>query len=225
MLEVENIRKSYGGRQVLQPVSFQVAEGEALGVAGPNGSGKSTLLSLLAQVQRPDGGQLRFGGRSVLGDRRFLRRQLGYVPQRQTLATELTVRQQLRLWQAACGRSGPLPEGLLEGLGLAELLGRPIAQLSGGTRQRVSIAMALLTGPSLLVMDEATAGLDDVYVQRLLGWMEDFLRRGGVLIWCTHRPEEFRRLCRRLLRLEEGLARWDGAGPAGSEPQKTQGGS
>ena len=118
MLEVRQLCKSYGGRQVLAPISFALPPGQCLGLAGSNGSGKSTLLRLLAQIQRPDSGDVLFQGRSVLGDRQFLRRQLGYVPQSPELARELTVRQQLSLWQRACGLSGPLPQDVLELMGL-----------------------------------------------------------------------------------------------------------
>ncbi|MCI8762868.1 MAG: ATP-binding cassette domain-containing protein, partial [Oscillospiraceae bacterium] len=86
MLEVRELCKSYGGRQVLAPVSFVLPPGRCLGLAGSNGSGKSTLLRLLAQVQRPDSGDVLYRGRSVLGDRQFLRRTLGYAPQSAELA-------------------------------------------------------------------------------------------------------------------------------------------
>ncbi len=210
MLEIQGIHKSYGKRQVLAPVSFCVEEGEGLGVVGPNGSGKSTLLRLLAQVQRPDGGRILFQGKDVLGDRKFLRRKLGYVPQRDSLCADLTVGQQLKLWQAACGLPGGLPKQTAELMGVTSLLRSPISQLSGGMRQRVSIAMALLQQPQILVMDEATVGLDERYVQALMAWLEDFLSRGGSLVWCTHRREELERLCGRCLRLKEGRAQWGG---------------
>jgi len=203
-LEVVDLCKRYGKRQVLAPLSFSLDAGEALGLCGENGSGKSTLLRLLAQVQRPSGGDVRFDGRSVLGNRAFLRRHVGYVPQENGLLPELTVRQQLQLWQSACGLSGPLPEDILTLMGLTELLACPIHTLSGGTGRRVSIAMSLLSRPDILLMDEATVGLDGEYIPRLLSWLEDFLRQGGRLLWCSHRPEELRRLCPELLRLSQG---------------------
>ncbi len=208
MMEVQGLHKSYGGRQVLAPVSFSLAAGEGLGIVGPNGSGKSTLLRLVAQVQRPDGGRILFQGRDVMGDRQFLRRQLGYVPQGDQLAGDLTVKQQLKLWQAACGIPGGLDEAVMEQMGVTSMLPKPIAQLSGGMRQRVSIAMALLQRPQILVMDEATVGLDERYGQALLDWLERFMGQGGRLIWCTHRVRELERLCGRCLRLEDGQARW-----------------
>ena len=152
----------------------------------------------------------RFRGENVLGNRRFLRRQLGYVPQSDQLSPQLTVSQQLRLWQAACGLSGPLPGAVSDLMGLEPMLRTPIGRLSGGMRQRVSISMALLQQPEILVMDEATAGLDEHYGQALLDWLAGFLDGGGYLIWCTHQARELERLCGRCLCLEEGRARWGG---------------
>lgn len=205
MLEVRQLCKSYGGRQVLAPASFVLPPGQCLGLAGSNGSGKSTLLRLLAQIQRPDSGDVRFQGRSVLGDRHFLRQELGYVPQSAELARELTVEQQLDLWRRACDLTGPTPPEVLELLGLEPLQKKPIRALSGGMAQRVSIALALLARPQVLLMDESTAGLDQDYVPRLLDWLEGvYLPGGGSVIWCSHHPAELERLCGAVLRLEDG---------------------
>lgn len=204
MFEVQGVCKSYGGRQVLAPVCFCLPAGQCIGVAGSNGSGKSTLLQLLAQVLRPDSGDIRYDGRSILGDRKFLRGKVGYVPQENDLAADLTVRRQLLLWQSACGRGGDLPQDILRMLGLEELLPRRISTLSGGMQRRVSIAMALLTRPEVLIMDEATGGLDSSYCPVLFDWLEDHLRRGGCLIWCSHRQEELDRLCGNVLLLQDG---------------------
>lgn len=205
MLEVRQLRKSYGGRQVLAPASFVLPARQCLGLAGSNGSGKSTLLRLIAQIEKPDGGDVLYEGRSVLGNRRFLRKTLGYVPQSAELARELTVQQQLKLWQAACEAACPLPADLLDLLGLEPLLKKPIRTLSGGMAQRVSIALALLSRPRVLLMDEATSGLDQDYVPRLLDWLAgEYLPGGGSLVWCSHHPQELERLCGAVLRLEDG---------------------
>ncbi len=208
-LEVRDVCKSYHGRRVLSPVSFTLGPGECLGVTGRNGSGKSTLLKIVAQVQSPDGGAVLFQGRDVRGERRFPRRTLGYVPQEDGLAEDLTVGQQLSLWQAACGLRGPVPPELDGLLGLEEMRRARICDLSGGMRRRTSIAMALLSGPRIVVMDEATAGLDGRYRDALLDWMERFLSGGGRAVWCTHIPEEADRLCTKRLRLEEGRPAWE----------------
>ena len=205
MLEAAGLTKAYGGRTVLYPIDLRLSRGECLGLAGPNGSGKSTLLALLAQTVRPDGGTLREGGKSVLGDRRFVREAVGYLPQEDALLEDLTVEEHLRLWQGLLGQKGALPEEILTLLDLPPLLERRIDTLSGGMKKRVSIALALLNRPRVLLMDEAASGLDGGYVPRLLDWLEGtYLPGGGSLIWCSHHPEELERLCGAVLTLEEG---------------------
>lgn len=204
MLEIDGLCKSYHGWMILKPVRFFLPEGQCLGITGDNGSGKSTLLRLLAQVERPDSGDVRFRGRSVLGDRKFLRNDLGYVPQHNDLMQDLTVEQQLQLWQSACGLEQPLSEEVSELLGIGPMLKKKIRTLSGGMQRRVSIAMALMGDPQILIMDEATVGLDRDYRLGLLGWLEAFLARGGRMIWCSHDPEELDRLCGDRLRICDG---------------------
>lgn len=203
MFIARDIAKAFHGRTVLDGVSFALPAGHCLGVTGENGSGKSTLLKILAQVERPDRGDILFGGRSVLGDRRFLRTSLGYVPQNCDLLPDLTARQQLELWQAACGCREPLPGDVAELLAFPELAKVKIGEMSGGMQRRVSIALALSTSPRLLIMDEATAGLDSRFREGLLTWLEDHLKKGGRIIWCSHLPEENARLCGTVLPLGE----------------------
>lgn len=204
MLEIDGLCKSYQGHQTLKPVRFSLPAGHCIGITGENGSGKSTLLRLLAQVERPDSGQIRFRGRSVSEDRDFLRTHLGYVPQQNELMQNLTVRRQLKLWQSACGLSGPLPKNVICMLGLDSMMNKKIRTLSGGMQRRVSIAMALLNDPDILIMDEATTGLDQEYCLRLMDWLETFLRQGGRLVWCSHHSHELERLCDSCLRFSGG---------------------
>lgn len=204
MLEVDGICKSYFGHPVLSPVSFCLPAGFCLGVTGENGSGKSTLLRLLAQIEPPDRGDIRYRGQSVLGNRTFLRKSLGYVPQHIDLMEELTVQSQLKLWQSACGLSGPLPGDILELLDVEPMLKSQIRHLSGGMKRRVSITAALLSRPEILIMDEATAGLDQEYCSRLLAWLENYLKQNGRVIWCSHHPQELDRLCGACLRISGG---------------------
>lgn len=201
MLEIDGLCKSYHGRTVLEPVRFMLPAGCCIGVTGENGAGKSTLLRLLAQTEVPDGGDIRCQGRSVLKDRAFLRQNVGYVPQHSELMEDLTVRQQLKLWQSACGLKGPLSGEWMELMGIEPMLRKRISTLSGGMRKRVSIAMALMTQPQILIMDEATTGLDPQYRERLLSWLETYLANGGRVVWCSHIQAELDRLCGGCLRL------------------------
>ena len=202
MFRAEGLCKSYGGKSVLRGVTFEAAAGCALALMGENGSGKSTLLRLLAGMERPDSGGIYYEGRPVSGDRAFLRRHVGYVPQEPLLDDALTVAQQLSLWSCACGcKRDAQTEALL---GIGPLSPCRIRTLSGGEAQRVSIAMALMSRPGILLMDEATNGLDSTYTEALSAHLEEHLARGGILVWATHRTEEVRRLCTVGVRLRDG---------------------
>ena len=213
-LDIREVCKSYGDCRALEPVSFRVEPGECLTVEGANGSGKSTLLRLIAQIEPPDGGAVLYGGRDVRGDRAFVRRTLGYIPQASALGEELRVGEQLELWLAACGARGKPDGDILRLMGLDELLRKRIRDLSGGTRQRVNIALALLTKPEVLVADEATEGLDDAYRASLLDYTAGLLCGGGCVVWCTHRADEARLFGGRRLRLD--------AGRAAAQPEQTE---
>ena len=204
MLHIDGLCKSYAGRSVLKPVSFFLPAGFCLGITGANGAGKSTLLRLIAQVEAPDSGTIRMNGRNVLGERSFLRTQVGYVPQQQGLMEDLTVRQQLKLWQSACGLHGALPEEVLELMGIRPLLEKQICTLSGGMKQRLSIAMALLNHPRILILDEAMSGLDEAYRGRFLAYLEGFLAEGGRILFCSHNTDELGQLCGSRLHLQDG---------------------
>ena len=202
MLEIDGISKSYSGHSILKNVRFVLPAGQCLGIVGENGSGKSTLLRILAQIEKPDKGDVRYEGRSILGDRKFLRQKLGYVPQSNDLMEDLTVRAQLKLWQSACNISTPLPNDIMELLGIEPMMHKQIRTLSGGMQRRVSIAMALMTNPEILIMDEATTGLDKDYCQKLLTWLEGYLSHGGRILWCSHHKQELDRLCSGILSMD-----------------------
>lgn len=204
MLHIDGLCKSYNGKRILEPVSFYLPAGFCLGITGANGAGKSTLLRLIAQVEAPDAGAIRLDGTSVLGDRRFMRTQVGYVPQQNDLMEDLTVQQQLKLWQSACGLHGDLPEDILQLLDIRSMLKKKIRTLSGGMQKRVSIAMALLSSPRILILDEATSGLDGDYRAAFLNYLETFLACGGRILFCSHDPEEQKRLCGSFLHLQNG---------------------
>ena len=206
MLEVLGVCKSYNGQRVLAPVSFRLHPGQCLGLSGSNGSGKSTLMRIIAGVQNPDAGDIRFDGVSVKNDRKFKRKRLGYVPQANELDGELTVINQLKLWQSACGVSGDIPQDIIELMGLEELMHHKTSGLSGGQQKRVSIAMALLNDPEIIIMDEATAALDKQFAPGLIERLDAFVKAGGMLIWCSHIQEELDTLSTFRLHFENGVA-------------------
>ena len=195
LIVCQDVSLGYEGQSVLTGLNLTIRAGDYLCIVGDNGSGKSTLLRLVAQIEKSDAGDIRFAGKSVLGDRAFLRQCVGYVPQENDLMPDLTVERQLKLWQSACGLSGPIPPWLMELMDLQPLLKWYPRELSGGMQRRVSIAMALMNNPKILIMDEATTGLDKDYTERLLSWLETYLAGGGRMLWCSHHRQELDRLC------------------------------
>ena len=195
--EVQNGCFAYpGGRPLLRNISFGVEAPRILAVLGPNGAGKSTLLRCMLGLLPWQQGQTLLDGRPLATlSKNELWKTVGYVPQRPDLMEELTVNQQLKLWQSACGLTGKLPREPLDLMGVEPMLKSRISTLSGGMKQRVSIAMALLSSPEILIMDEATTGLDREYRERLLSWLEGYLARGGRVLWCSHHARELDRLC------------------------------
>lgn len=202
VFEVAGLCRSYGSLQALHPVSFRLQSGMGLALTGDNGSGKSTLMRLLAGIESPDTGNIFFCGKKVLGNRKFLRREVGYVPQELSLDDNLTVASQLSLWQAACGCSANAEAEAA--MGLSFLRKKRISELSGGQARRVSIVLALMNNPTLLLLDEAFAGLDAAYTEILYSVLSKHLRMGGILIMVTHNSEEAAKLCSVGLKLHEG---------------------
>jgi ABC-2 type transport system ATP-binding protein len=197
VLEAQGVRKSFGRRRVLTGVDLEIAAGEMVAVVGENGSGKSTLLRILAGDLRPDVGSL------------VTHSQVGYCPQAVVLDDALTVDQHIRYFQAAyridaTGRA----EALLAQLGYAASRHKPAGTLSGGTRQKLSLTLALLHEPALLLLDEPYQGFD--WETYLAFWdLAGELRAAGTAILViTHlvfEHERFDRICQLTAgRIEEG---------------------
>ena len=204
MLEGKNLTKRYGSREVLSDVSLTMEPGMCLGLIGSNGSGKSTLISVLAQTVKSDGGQILVDGRSVVGNKRFLRHKLGYLPQQPALLGELKVKEQLKFWQRSRGMFKGLSGELNELLGLKELEDQRISYLSGGQQRRVSFGLALMGEPDYLLMDEAFAALDVNYQADIAGWLLNYCQKGKSVLWCTHDREELLALCPESIALDSG---------------------
>lgn len=194
-LQVEQLVKTYPGTRKSPPVeavrglSFEVPSGELFGLLGPNGAGKTTLLSILATVTRPSAGTFAWQGRDGLRDPFAVRRELGYLPQDFGLHGQLTARELLRYVGRLKGLSGRTLERrlgeLLEVVNLRAAADRRLSGYSGGMRQRVGIAQALLADPRLLVVDEPTVGLDPEERVRFRNLLAEVARERVVLL-STH---------------------------------------
>lgn len=200
---MRGLAKRFGRVEALRELSFDVAAGQRVAVVGPNGSGKSTLnrvlLGLLAYQ-----GEVRIGGRDAFAERAAIAGRIAYVPQ---LAPALAV--PVGEWCAAVSRLRGLGEGAIArmaerlGLPLAEVAARPFRALSGGTRQKLLVALALAAEPSLLILDEPTGSLDPESRARVLALVDELPRDTTVLL-CSHRLSEIRQLVDEVIALADG---------------------
>ena len=201
--ELNNIRKSYGKKEVLRGVSMPLEKGRIIALAGPNGSGKSTLLRLLAGVIPSGGGEFFWQGADLLRERALARKKVAYVPQGTPLIDELSARDNLRLWYDKEAMEKSLSEGMLRQLGVGDFLKTPAGKLSGGMRKRLSIGCAMSGQPEILLLDEPTAALDLVCKQALLDAFSLFRQQGGLILMATHDLLELSG-CDRVYLLSEG---------------------
>ncbi|NJP49115.1 ABC transporter ATP-binding protein [Streptomyces sp. SBST2-5] len=203
VVEVSGLRKSYGGRTVVDGVSFAVEEGEIFGILGPNGAGKTTTVECVEGLRLPDAGRIRVAGLDPVADHEAVTRVLGAQLQESELQPKLTVREALELYAALY----PAPADwrpLAERLGLAGQLGTRFAKLSGGQKQRLFIALALVGDPRIVVLDELTTGLDPRARRDTWQLIEDVRARGVTVLLVTHFMEEAQRLCDRIALIDNG---------------------
>ena len=208
MIQVENLTHRYGDRTALDRVSFEVRKGEIFGLLGPNGGGKSTLFRILSTMMVPSGGFAKVAGHDVRRQPAEVRRHVGVVFQTQSLDKALTVEENLRSQGHLHGLSGAVlrerMEYAMQQLGLADRRKDLVETLSGGLRRRVEIAKALLHRPQVLLMDEASTGLDPAARRDLSRHVENLRSKEGVtILLTTHILEEADR-CDRLVLLHQG---------------------
>ena len=208
MIQVQNLTHRYGDRVALANVSFAVKKGEIFGLLGPNGGGKSTLFRILSTMMVPTEGRATIAGYDVVRDPAAVRRHIGVVFQTQSLDKALTVEENLRAQGHLHGLSGAVLRermaNAMERLNIADRRKDLVDTLSGGLRRRVEIAKALLHRPQVLLMDEASTGLDPAARRDLSRHVESLRAGEGVtILLTTHILEEADR-CDRLVLLHQG---------------------
>ncbi len=195
MLSVKNISKKYGERYALRDVSLNLASGQFCALLGPNGAGKSTLFQLLTGLFVPDQGSITVDGILLQEAPAKALARIGVVFQQQALDLDLSVRRNLQfhadLHGLARATSRLRIDSDCSALGLSGDLDRPCRELSGGTKRKVELVRALLHRPGLILMDEATVGLDPKSRQDILATVfADVKARGSSVLWATHWVEE-----------------------------------
>lgn len=185
-----DITAGYGKKTVLDGLSLELPPGSCTFIVGVNGCGKSTLFSVLAGIKRRKGGELLLDGKKA--EIKQLQRQIGYVPQDNPLFSELTVRDNLLLWYG--GREALQKEtegGVIEKLGLKELLKKRVDTLSGGMQRRVCIGCAMAGNPRILIMDEPGAALDLECKEILYAYLMEYRKAGGTVLMSSHEKSDW----------------------------------
>ena len=205
---VESLSHRYGERVALREVTFSVAEGEIFALLGPNGGGKTTLFRIVATLLTPSEGTVRIAGHDVGRAPAAVRRTLGVVFQSPAIDQQLTVNENLHCHGQLYGLRGRERSrraiAALERVGLADREGARAGTLSGGQQRRLELAKALLTEPRVLVLDEASTGLDPTARHELWAALTDLRRRAGTtIVLTTHLMDEAAR-CDRVAILDRG---------------------
>ncbi|MCX5360633.1 ABC transporter ATP-binding protein [Streptomyces sp. NBC_00124] len=203
VIEVTELRKSYGGRPAVDGVSFAVEEGEIFGVLGPNGAGKTTTVECVEGLRVPDAGRVRVTGLDPIADHERVARVLGAQLQQSELQPKLTVREALELYAAFHEKPADW-RPLAERLGLTGKLTTRFGKLSGGQKQRLFIALALIGNPRVVVLDELTTGLDPRARRDTWELIEEVRASGVTVLLVTHFMEEAQRLCDRIAVIDKG---------------------
>lgn len=208
MLQAHELRKSYGPLTAVVGVSFRVPAGQCVGLLGPNGAGKTTTVSMIAGLLRPDAGEVRIDGEVLTGDTHPAKRKIGFATQDISLYEELSARANLELFAALYGLTGAAArervDDVLAFAGLSERAGSRVAGFSGGMKRRLNLAAALVHDPTVLLLDEPTAGVDPQSRNALFDNLLDLKARGKTIIYTTHYMEEAERLCDRIIIIDHG---------------------
>jgi len=210
MIEVRELRKIYaGGVEAVRGIDFGVGPGEVFGLLGPNGAGKSTTIGMLTTTIEPTGGTALVGGFDVVREPLAARRVSSVVFQEAVVDRTLTGRGHLelhaRLWRVEPRVAAERIGDLVDALGLAALIDRPVGSYSGGERRRLELARALVSQPRVLFLDEPTVGLDPRIRHELLDLIADWGAHSELTILVTtHYLDEAERLCDRLAIIHDG---------------------
>ena len=207
-LTASNLRKSFGGLTAVNGVSFSIRKQEIFGLLGPNGAGKTTTIRMLSTVLSPDEGDVVIGGHSVTRASDAVRRLVGVCPQELALYPELSATDNLVFFGRMAGLSGrEAREAAAENLasvGLSERARDKVDKFSGGMKRRVNLAVALMSRPQLLFLDEPTVGIDPQSRSHIFETVEGLRDEGMTVLYTTHYMEEADHLCDRLGIMDHG---------------------
>ena len=204
MIRIENVSKKFKKLQVLDNVSANFSEGQVLSLIGPNGSGKTTLIKSILGMVRPDSGKIFFNNIVVSNDFHY-RENIGYMPQIGRYPDNMKVGQLFKMLKDIRGTGDDvLDEDLIRKFNLPDIYNKPMRTLSGGTRQKVSAALAFLFNPKVLILDEPTAGLDPLSSEILKSKITAEKNKNKLILITSHVLKDIEELTTHIMYLQDG---------------------
>ena len=207
MIEVENLSKSYGPREAIKNLSFQIGKGEVVGFLGPNGAGKSTTMNILSCIMPASSGTAKICGFDIFEQSLEIRKLIGYLPETPPLYSDMVVTDFLSFasrLRNISSRETPLAvERVIDQCSLKEVKDRIIGRLSKGYQQRVGIAQALVHNPDILILDEPTIGLDPIQIIEIRKLIQE-LASSHTIILSSHILPEITQICKRVIIISDG---------------------
>ncbi|AKG33418.1 ABC transporter ATP-binding protein [Paenibacillus durus] len=203
VLEVKNLRKSFGDVKAVQDISFTVEAGEVFTIIGPNGAGKTTTLEMIEGLQPPDAGSIAVAGLSWSKDESAIKTLIGVQPQSSALFDLLTAEENLDLFASFYPKRKSTAE-VLEMINLTEHRSKRVKSLSGGQRQRLAIGLAMINDPQVIFLDEPTTGLDPQARRNIWDIILRLKQLGTTIILTTHYMEEAEKLSDRVCIVDQG---------------------
>jgi ABC-2 type transport system ATP-binding protein len=206
ILQVRDLTVAYGAKTAVDSISFDIRRGEIFGLLGPNGAGKTSTLSAIEGLIKPRSGSVQLDSIDTRRHPNQARARMGVQLQATSFQSELKITEIVRLYAGLYGiklSDGQIAEGLRE-IGLERESTKPFKQLSGGQQQRLSLYIAVVHDPALLLLDEPTAGLDPQSRRQLWGRIEHIRQEGGSILLTTHSMEEAQAVCDRVAIIDNG---------------------
>mgnify|MGYP002865049197 FL=1 len=208
LVEVKNLKKSYGFKEAVKGISFKIKDNEILGLLGPNGSGKTTTIGMMLGLLKPSNGEIIIDGKKIEDNRIEILKKINFISPYIELPKKLTVRQNLIVYGKLYSVSDIKRriEYLSEKLRLGDLLNKITGELSSGQKNRVSLAKALINEPKVLLLDEPTASLDPEIGDFVRTFLEKYKKEKKIsILLASHNMNEVTRLCKSTLMMKDGI--------------------
>ena len=208
LVKVTNLKKSYGSKEAVKGISFEIKQNEILGLLGPNGSGKTTTIGMLLGLLKPSNGEILIDGINIEKNRIEILKKINFISPYIELPKKLSVKQNLIVYGKlySVKNLDQRIEYLVEKLRLEDLLNSVTGELSSGQKNRVSLAKALINNPEVLLLDEPTASLDPEIGDFVRTFLENYKKEKKIsILLASHNMNEVTRLCKSILMMKNGI--------------------